>query len=303
MNLNTEVRRGYEISSEMKKVWQIQLELVKKVLDVCKKHNLKIWAGYGTLIGAIREKGYIPWDDDMDLVMFRDDYEKLLSVAKSEFEEPYFFQNAYTDEKYPRGHSQVRYNGTAAILPCDINTKFNQSIFIDIFVLDALPKNKFVFTANAMKAERLRYLLSLRTYANFTLRPKAFLKYLFSRVFFAFNDYRKVYRKFEQLYSCGNSLEHKDEYSCPAFTLPQVFINIQKKEWYADTIYMPFEDIMMPVPSGYDEILTNQYGDYMTPAQAPSLHGNVIFDTERSYTEVLKDIKSGKIDIKKYLNE
>lgn len=66
---------------------------------------------------------------------------------------------------------------------------------------------------------------------------------------------------------------------------------------------MPFEDIMMPVPVGYDEMLTTLYGDYMTPVRAPSLHGSVIFDTERPYTEVLKDIKSGKIDIKKYLNE
>lgn len=76
-----------------------------------------------------------------------------------------------------------------------------------------------------------------------------------------------------------------------------------KKKWFSKTLYMPFEDIMMPVPVGYDEMLTTLYGDYMTPVKAPSLHGGVIFDTERPYTEVLKDIKSGKIDIKKYLNE
>lgn len=91
--------------------------------------------------------------------------------------------------------------------------------------------------------------------------------------------------------------------SCPMFCFKFVFDIQRKKEWYADTILMPFEDIQMPVPIGYDEILRNQYGDYMTPVKAPSLHGGVIFDTERSYTEVLKDIKSGKIDIKKYLNE
>lgn len=303
MNLDTEVRRGYEISSDMKKVWNIQVELVKKVLEVCKKHNLKIWAGYGTLLGTVRDKGYIPWDDDMDLVMFRDDYEKLLKVAGSEFKEPFFFQNAYTEKKYPRGHSQVRYNGTAAILPCDIHTKFNQSIFIDIFVLDAIPKDKLAFTNNAVRAEFLRNLLMMRTYERFSLHPKALARFLLSRAFFACFNYRKIYQKFEEIYSKNNEVEHKDEYSNPAFTLSQVFINIQKKEWYSDTLYMPFEDIQMPVPVGYDKILTNQYGDYMTPVKAPSYHGGVIFDTERPYTEVLKDIKSGKIDIKKYLNE
>lgn len=91
--------------------------------------------------------------------------------------------------------------------------------------------------------------------------------------------------------------------SSPMFCVGYLFDIQLKAEWYADTVYMPFEDIQMPVPIGFDKILTSMYGDYMTPVQAPTCHGSVIFDTERPYTEVLKDIKSGKIDIKKYLNE
>ena len=73
--------------------------------------------------------------------------------------------------------------------------------------------------------------------------------------------------------------------------------------WYKETIWVSFEDITIPIPKEYDKVLKAQYGDYMTPVKAPSMHGSVIFDTERPYTEVLNDIKSGKIDIKKYLNE
>ena len=135
MNLEEETRKGYTISKKMKSIWNIQMKMVKKVLTVCKKYNLKIWADGGTLLGTVREHGYIPWDDDVDLVMLREDYNKLLEIAPKEFKDPYFFQCAYTDKFYPRGHSQIRYNGTTAILPTEINCKFNQSIFIDIFVL------------------------------------------------------------------------------------------------------------------------------------------------------------------------
>ena len=87
------------------------------------------------------------------------------------------------------------------------------------------------------------------------------------------------------------------------FTPAYIFKFHMKKEWFADTIYMKFENIQIPVPIGYDEILKTIYGDYMTPVKAPTMHGTVFFDVERSYKEVLKDIKSGKIDINSYINE
>lgn len=93
MNLDKEIRQGYEISSEMKKVWNVQMKLLKKLLEVCDKHHLKIWADGGTLLGTVRDHGYIPWDDDIDMVMLREDYDKLLEIAPKEFEEPFFFQD------------------------------------------------------------------------------------------------------------------------------------------------------------------------------------------------------------------
>ena len=174
MNLNSETRNGYNISSDMKKVWNIQMKMVVKLIDVCNKYNLKVWADGGTLLGTVRDHGYIPWDDDIDMVMLRDDYNKLLQIAPTEFQEPFFFQNVYTDKKYPRGHSQLRYNGTAAIIPFDVNCEFNQSIFIDIFVYDVLPKDKEVLLQAMRKAEFFRGMLYQDTYGKFPLtHPKA----------------------------------------------------------------------------------------------------------------------------------
>ena len=130
------------ITPEKRKIWEIELKLVEKVFEVCRKYNLSIVSSSGTTIGAVRENGFIPWDDDIDLEMLRPDYDKLVSIASKEFQSPFFFQCAYTDKNYVRGHAQVRMNGTAAILRQDIFCDFHQGIFIDIFVFDAVPKSK-----------------------------------------------------------------------------------------------------------------------------------------------------------------
>lgn len=90
--MNEEIRDGYVVSAEMKKVWDIQMRLMRKVLDVCRENDLNIWVDSGTLLGAVRHHGYIPWDDDIDLIMMRDDYERLQRIADQHFTPPYSFR-------------------------------------------------------------------------------------------------------------------------------------------------------------------------------------------------------------------
>ena len=96
-NLNEEVMDGHTVTADMKKLWAVEMDLAKKLLEVCKKYNLKIWAEGGTLLGAVRHKGFIPWDDDLDFVMMRDDFEKLIEIGPKEFNEPYFLQTIYNN--------------------------------------------------------------------------------------------------------------------------------------------------------------------------------------------------------------
>ena len=88
---NPEVRCGYEVSAKMKKIWAVELDLLAKFIDVCNKHELNYFVDGGTLLGAVRHKGFIPWDDDVDVIMPREDYDKLFEIAAQEFQYPYFF--------------------------------------------------------------------------------------------------------------------------------------------------------------------------------------------------------------------
>lgn len=95
---------GYVVTPVMKRVRDVQMRLMRKLLDVCAAHGLRVWIDGGSLLGAVREKGYIPWDDDIDMIMMRRDYDRLVELA-GEFEQPFFLQCAHTDKGYARGHA------------------------------------------------------------------------------------------------------------------------------------------------------------------------------------------------------
>ena len=138
--LKEETRNDYTISTDMKKVWAVEIDLLKKIIDVCKKHNLIYWAGFGTLLGAVRHKGMIPWDDDLDIWMPREDYDKLIKLDQEEFGFPYFLQTTENDEDYYCPFARLRNSNTCGLLVSKKN-KCNNGIYIDIIPIDGLSKH------------------------------------------------------------------------------------------------------------------------------------------------------------------
>lgn len=288
MNLKEETICGFKVSALSKQVWSIQMEMLKHLLSVCEKYNLKIWAEGGTLLGTIRHKGFIPWDDDIDMMMLRDDYEKLLKVAPKEFSYPLFFQAPSTDPGYARGHAQLRRSDTTGILPNDIGQPFNQGIFIDIFVFDFLPSTEEERTKTFAELETKRRRLLRRNY-NLPYNLKTLWYKIVDTLYFGINGYYNKYKEMEDLIV---KHENKSDYLIGdvLWTSFKYHKYMREIEWYRDTIMLPFEDMEIPVPIDYDKILKTQYGDYMTPVEAPSNHGSIVIDIHKSYIDSMKKL-------------
>lgn len=275
---------------------KIQLEITCHILDVCNRHGLKVWADWGTLLGTVREHGFIPWDDDIDLMMMRDDYEKLLLLADTEFKHPFFLQSVHTDRQYYRGHAQVRYDGTAAILPYDIDQPFHQGIFVDIFVYDNIPDEKGIrWKRSQRKARWAMKCLQTAYYSKICLKkPIKTIKFIISRTATCLLGPKNIYRLFERQFTKWNDTDCEC-IACPTYDYKQIDRETKRKIWYDNTLMLPFENIEMPVPAGYHDVLTTLYGEnYMQPRKESSGHGELLISTDRPYQEVLKELRKKK---------
>lgn len=298
--LEEEVRCGYVVTTKMKKVWAVQLDLLAELERVCKKYHLTYYADSGTLIGAIRHNGYIPWDDDIDIVMLRRDYDKLLRIAHKEFRQPYFLQSAYSEKRYVRGYSRLRNSDTTAIVESDVDKEYNCGIFIDIFPLDHIPDNPIVF--NIWKKEIVLIKRALKGWAYYGLSsdisfPKNILKkiniLLLNKI-----GYLRAFRFYERTCGLFNSKKTK--------RLSYIAYSYGKKKhlWectcFDDLEYKPFEFTEINVPVGYDSRLRVEYGNYMEIRRASSAHGDVIFEPEIPYKQYKKmhSVEEMKLQLK-----
>ncbi len=288
--LDEEVKCGYTVTEKMKKVWAVELDLLNEFQKVCKQYNLKYYAIEGTLLGAVRHQGYIPWDDDIDVVMFREDYDKLVSIAPSVFSAPYDFMVPGKIEHFFRGHAQLRNRMTTGILPAELKQKhsFDQGLWIDIFPLDGVSEQNSKERFFYFKLSIMKICLRNRTRVkNKELIRKTLYTLLLLWEKITGDDFQSANNRYEN--ECRKMSDKYNEFvSFIEFINPPLDKYIWEKTDFKESIEMPFEFISLPVPKGYDNILRTQYGDYMKPVQANSLHGETIMDPEKPYTEYLR---------------
>ena len=297
--LDEEIREGYLVTSDMKKVWAVELDLFAEFDRVCRKYDITYFADAGTMLGAVRHKGFIPWDDDIDVKLSRENYEKLCQIAPKEFTGNYFWQTEYTDPGSLRGHAQLRNSSTTAILEFEKGLqKFNQGIFIDIFPFDSVIDDKKLFEEQKERAESYRrHCLYLRDVIyNYKKKQYKFPKNILAPLRSTYYRWKnknceKPYRLFERECARYNNIQ-TPQISLLSFQFDP--IHFQSRADYDDIVYMPFEFMQMPVPKGDDHILTDRYGDYMKPVKGGSMHGKIIFDVDRPYTDYLEKFNKSR---------
>ena len=286
----------YEITDENRPILFAKLLESLKVLDeVCRSNGLQYFASGGTALGAVRHKGFIPWDDDVDIVLYRKDYNRLKELAAAgAFPEPFFFQTPATDSGYSKGFSRLRNSETTLIPFMDYSMKCNHGVFIDIFPLDAVPDSEFLLKTQCASLRIYRGVMN--AYSRYisgldgeaaSLAKKvgyAALKQVFRSPKFSI---KSVYDKFEQIAAKYENTKHEKVGVISAFFASKRLI--WDKDCWENPVYIPFENTEIPVPENVDKMLTHQYGDYMTPVKAPTMHGEMVFSADIPYEQFLRE--------------
>lgn len=268
-----------ELSTEqMNKLKEVELEILRYFIHACEALGLRYYVLGGTLLGAVRHKGFIPWDDDIDLGMPRVDYDIFVKEGQAFFPEHIFVQSHHTDKHYLNNYVKIRNSGTAFVETITRTHDINHGIFIDVFPLDGYTKDekqtgKFQWK-NRLYMERLREEFCRETVP---FKCKCFefvLKKVYPSTYNVVEKREKLFKSFPQGAYWANH--------CGAWGEKEIV----PAEWYAEGTMLEFEGLQVMAPKEYDKWLTQVYGDYMQlPPEEKRVthHDTVVIDAENSY--------------------
>ena len=247
----------------LRKVQLTQLEILREIRRVCEENDIRFFLSDGTFLGAVRHKGFIPWDDDLDVGMLREDYDKFRRIAPQKLKPQYFFQDWYSDPNYAPPFGKVRKCGTvyqeAKSSPLQEN-----GFFVDVFPYDYAPespagqqkllkKTRHLFRIKLMKSHYTPWMEGDRVIW------KKRIAYLWYQLLALFTTQEKLARTYDSLIR---------QYPESATVYGQCALSrlySYPAEMMKTLGTYPFEDDSFPGPQDYDGYLTRLYGDYMTP--------------------------------------
>lgn len=265
------------VSYDIRRLQLTQLEMLKDVHKICVENDIKYFIMYGTMLGAIRHKGFIPWDDDIDIAMMSEDYNKFLKICKEKLPEKYFLQNYDTDPDFPRMWSKVRINNT-----CNMEREYRKlhihyGIDMDVFELIYLSDNNFKF--NVQKIAATIYRLLMFEKAHNAIEPE--LRRKRDSIIYKIipKCIKKIILKITKkiTYStCTIKSKRLMDVSALLVISSDIFEENKLFEFEGQEFYGPVKPI---------EFLKQFYGDYMRlpPEEQRTGHGDRIVDFENSY--------------------
>lgn len=261
----------------LRSVQLVQLEIAKEIKRVCEENGISYFLVGGTLIGAVRHKGFIPWDDDLDMGMLRSEFERFLQIAPSKLNDSFFLQTWHSDKEYPFAFAKVRKKGTLFIEANDSNKKTHQEIFVDLFPYDNFPSDNEEQVRFSKKIQNYRELMYMVNHMTIWKRQPTvsrkilrFIKCVPDIIRATFSNREKIIADYEKEMNKYNSLTTKlvaQESGGVRFGKYPI-----KRDYIEKTTKLEFEGEYFECPLYYDAFLTDIYGNYM---QLPPLEKQI----------------------------
>lgn len=256
------------IDIDIRDVQLVELEILLEFDRICRKRDIPYQLFAGTLLGAIRNNGFIPWDDDIDVCMLRKDYDKFIGLCNEELDlKKYFLQTCFSDPRSIVQFAKLRKNNTVFINNIDNDTATHTGIYIDIFPMDNVKPDaisgdiqlllfKFLYalTTSTIRERVLRahnkitVLIRYSMYMVMKIIPKLFVDKAIQKTLVMFSGDKT---KYVSHLTNGITRERFNRY-------------LRESSTFYDTVEWEFEGCLFPVPANYHDVLTRNFGDYMT---------------------------------------
>jgi lipopolysaccharide cholinephosphotransferase len=251
-------------NEQLRDIQLIELEILKEVVRVCNENGIQYFLDSGTALGAVRHQGFIPWDDDIDIGMTRENYDRFLEIAPKQLSNKYFLQNRRTDKNTPYTFAKVRKNNTIFMEWNKRNLEMHHGIYIDIFPYDNVPDDDLERKEYLNKCNKLNRLFVIRTTPDRDVKPAKSLKWLglamVRRVMHILSKVvplSTIENKTSELFRKYNDIDTKGM-TCHSF--PNGFI-LNNDDLYPIQ-EIKFEDDYFNVPNNVNKVLQDLYGDY-----------------------------------------
>jgi len=264
----------------LKHLQRIQLMILKDFIEFCEKKDISYFAYGGTLLGAIRHHGFIPWDDDTDIIMMRSDYEKFVKEWELEKNSKYSLFTLNNTKDYFLYLSKFSLNETEFREDWTRNTKFQLGISLDIFIFDDVPDNKFKRSIYYGKIKLIKIFLDMIRLDFNKVYPSKLKKFIIIMNRYFMKLFRIDSDKFKKFYNNVVESNNNKGYSCVYENIAQTYTKSIPKEILFPIKKVTFEDIEINIPNDYDEFLTILYGDYMElpPVEDRKVHQHDYID-------------------------
>lgn len=250
-------KKGRIVMSDALNCSEIQsvcYDMLRFFSEYAKKNKLRFYMAGGTLLGAVRHKGFIPWDDDVDLMMPRRDYNRLIKIFH---DDRYQLSCCERDKKYKTPFLRIWDNHT--VLKWDYSNEKEIGAFIDIFPIDGFPVSEFKTKIHLYHIKMYRSMLNLANRTGYYKNEKNVTIKKICKFFLRKdgNAYARALNRVAVKYKYD-----KCDYVGVKTTSPHLFKEKNSKSIFRETVFLPFHDLKLPAPGGYDIYLKHLYGDY-----------------------------------------